>query len=136
MQLHLLVDIIKKHSLTVFEISGQITFKRAVRVHQNSVHPQALQNSKVTCSKSKQSSVIIDIKASDWHVLYPFIFRIDVFLFEHMGHEELKKYPVADCIRYSFRFPFFMMQNKILVRLSPDRTIRVCPEIFEQKYLT
>ena len=58
------------HSLTVFEISGQISFKIAVRFHSNSLPLQSLHNSKVTCSKSKQSLVIIDIKANPWHVLY------------------------------------------------------------------
>ena len=52
------------YSLIVYKISEQISFKIAVIFHLNSYPSQSLQNSTVTCSKSKQSSVIIGIKAS------------------------------------------------------------------------
>ena len=52
------------YSLIVYKISEQISFKIAVRFTKAVNPSQSLQNSAVTCSKSTQSSVIIDIKAS------------------------------------------------------------------------
>ena len=47
--------------------------------------------------------------------------------------KNLKKYPVTDCISYSFRVPFFLvMQSKISVQSSLYKTTGICPEIFEQ----
>ena len=67
-------------------------------------------------------------------ITYYFLFRITVFLFEHLGYEESKYFPLA-CIRYSFRFFFFYLF------ISCDAKLNFCPiKFFQlgfvQKYLS